>query len=308
MSPLTDVLEEYLALRRALGYKLERASALLADFVAYLERAGAEHITVELAVDWAIRTSNPDSGWRAQRLSVVRCFARYLHAIDPHHQVPPTGLVYRGTGRPEPFLYREGDVLALMAAARRLRSPLRAATIETLIGLLAVTGIRVGEIIRLDRADVDLEHGALLVRDSKGGRSRHLPLQPSTVEALRCYLARRAELLPRPSSPALFISCAGTRLRHGNLHTVFARLLKRAGLLSPSRSRPPRLADLRHSFAVQTLLDWHLADEEVAPRLPTLSTYLGHASPSSTYWYLSASPPLLAAAASRLEQKREVRR
>jgi len=308
MSDLATLLEEYLALRRALGYTLERASALLIDFTAYLERAAAEHVTVELAVAWATQTANPDSSWRAQRLSVVRCFARYLHGIDPRHQVPPTGLLYRGRGRPEPFLYREPDVLALMAAARRLRSPLRAATFETLIGLLAVTGLRVGEAIRLDRVDVDLEHGSLLVRDSKGGDSRHVPLQPSTVAALRRYLARRDELLPRPSSPAVFVSCAGTRLRHGNLHTVFARLLQQAGLTARPGSPKPRLGALRHSFAVQTLLDWYLAEGEVAPRLPALSTYLGHTSPSSTYWYLSASPPLLAAAASRLDHHREVGR
>jgi integrase len=301
MSGLTVLLEEYLALRRALGYKLERAGALLANFVAYLERAGAEHVTVELALAWAVRTSNPDSGWRAQRLGVVRCFARYLHALDPRHQVPPSGLVYRGQRRPEPFLYAEADILALMAAARRLRSPLRAVTIETLVGLLAATGLRVGEAIHLDRDDVDLERGVLLVRHSKLGRSRHVPLHPSTVAALRSYLARRDELLPRPSSPAFFLSCAGTRLRSANLHTVFSQLLERAGLPRHPRPRPPRLGDLRHSFAVQTLLDWYLAQVEVAPRLPLLSTYLGHTSPASTYWYLAASPPLLATAASRLD-------
>lgn len=308
MSELATLLEEYLALRRALGYKLERASVLLADFVGSLGRAGAEHVTVELALAWATQTANPDSSWHAQRLSVVRCFARYLHGIDPRHQVPPSGLLYRGRGRPEPFLYRERDVLALMAAARRLRSPLRAATIETLIGLLASTGLRVGEAIRLDRADLDLEHGSLLVRDSKGGNSRQLPLAPSTVEALRRYLADRDELLPRSSSPTLFVSCAGTRLRHGNLHTVFARLLQQAGLTTRPGSAKPRLGALRHSFAVQTLLDWYLGEGEVAPRLPALSTYLGHVSPASTYWYLTAAPPLLAAASARLAHDREVRR
>lgn len=308
MSPLTTVLEEYLALRRALGYRLERASALLADFVAYLEQTRAEHVTIELAVDWAMQTANPDSGWRAQRLSIVRCFARYLHGIDPRHQVPPAGLVYPGTGRPEPYLFPETEVLALMAAARRLRSPLQAATLETLIGLLAVTGLRVGEAIRLDRADVDLEHGSLLVRASKGGRSRHVPLEPTTVAALDCYLARRGELLPQPSSSALFVSCTGTLLRHGNLHTVFARLLQQAGLAARPGSPKPRLGALRHSFAIQTLRDWHLADEDVGPRLPALSTYLGHASPHSTYWYLTAAEPLLSAAASRLAHHQEERR
>jgi integrase/recombinase XerD len=307
MSPLTNLLEEYLALRHALGYKLERASALLAEFVAYLEQAGAEHVTVELAVAWAMQTANPDSRWRAQRLSVVRCFARYLHGIDPRHQVPPAGLIYRGTGRPEPFLFRDSDVLALMTAARTLRSPLRAATVETLIGLLAVTGLRVGEAIRLDRADVDLEHGSLLVRSSKGGRSRPVPLAPSTVAALHGYLARRDELLPRPSSAALFVSCAGTRLRHGNLHTVFARLLQQAAVPARPGSPRPRLGTLRHTFAIQTLRDWHLAGEEIGPRLPALSTYLGHASPESTYWYLTGAAPLLNAAATRLAHHREAR-
>jgi integrase/recombinase XerD len=306
MTPLTVLLEEYLALRRALGYK--RASALLADFVAYLEHAGADHATIELAVAWAMETTNPDSGWRAQRLSVVRCFARYLHGIDPRHQVPPNGLVYRGTGRPEPYLFPETEVLALMAAARRLRSPLQAATLETLIGLLAVTGLRVGEAIRLDRADVDLEHASLLVRDSKGDRSRHVPLEPTTVAALGRYLAHRDELIPQPSSPTLFVSCTGTRLRHGNLHTVFARLLQQAGLTARPGSPKPRLGALRHSFAIQTLRDWHLAAEDIGPRLPALSTYLGHANPHSTYWYLTAAEPLLSAAASRLARHHEERR
>jgi integrase len=302
MSGLAIMLEEYLARRRSLGYKLERAGVVLADFVAYLERAGAEQITVDLAVAWAMLTANPDSGWRAQRLGAVRCFARYLHGIDPRHQVPPPGLLYRGRGRPEPFLYREQDILALIAAARELRSPLQAVTIETFVGLLATTGVRVGEAIRLDRGDVDLARCSLLVRDSKGGRSRHVPLHPTTARMLRSYLARRDELFPVPGSPALFISCAGTRLRHGNLHTVFARLLERAGLPRRGSSPRPRLGDLRHSFAVQTLLDWHLAELDVAARLPVLSTYLGHSSPLSTYWYLTASPQLLAAAARRLDR------
>jgi integrase/recombinase XerD len=302
MSGLATMLEEYLALRRSLGYKLERSGAVLADFVAYLQRAEAEHVTVDLAVGWAMLTANPDSVWRAQRLSIVRCFARYLHGIDPRHQVPPPGLVYRGQRRPEPFLYREQDILALAAAARELRSPLRAATIETLVGLLAVTGVRVGEAIHLDRDDVDLNLDLLVVRHSKNGSSRHVPLHPTTAHALGVYLARRDELFPAPSSPALFISCAGTRLRHASLHTVFGRLLDRAGLASPHRSRKPRLGDMRHSFAVQTLLDWHLAEVDVAARLPVLSTYLGHSSPLSTYWYLTASPPLLAAAARRLDR------
>lgn len=300
MSALSTALRDYLALRRSLGYKLERAGELLADFVGYADRAGADRITIDLAVEWAALATDTGSGWRAQRLGVVRCFARYLHAISPEHQIPPPGLFRRGQ-RPEPFLYSRAQVLALMAEARKLRSLLQAATAETLIGLLAVAGLRAGEVIRLDRADLDLDEGLLTLRNSKAGKSRHVPLHPSTTEALRAYLHRRDQLFPCPSSPALFISTTGTRLRSGNLRTVFAGLAGRAGLAASGPRTRPRLGDLRHAFAVQTVLAWYAADADVAARLPVLSTYLGHVSPASTYRYLSASPPLLAAAARRLE-------
>jgi integrase/recombinase XerD len=301
MSALSLALGEYLALRRSLGYKLERPGELLVDFVAYVERAGDDHVTIDLAVSWAMLAANPDTGWRAQRLGVVRAFARYLHAIDAAHQIPPKGMIHAGERRPAPFLYSEADIAGLMAAARQLRSPLRAATIETLVGLLAVTGLRVGEVIRVDRGDLDVERGVLTVRHSKLGKSRHVPLHPSTIEALSAYVVRRDELCPCPRSAALFISTTGTRLLSGNLRTVFVELLQGAGLPPRSHRRGPRIGDLRHSFAVQTLLDWYLDDLDVGPWLPVLSTYLGHVSPASTYWYLSASPPLLAAAARRLD-------
>lgn len=297
-------LEEYLALRRALGYRLQRAGRLLADFVASLEEAGAEHVTIEAAVRWAMLAPNPDSCWRAQRLGVVRGFARYLHAGDERHEVPPPGLIHPGRRRPAPFLFSPTDVVVLMAAARGLRSPLQAATVETVIGLLAVSGLRVGEVVRLDRGDADITRGVLAVRSSKLGKSRDVPLHASTSEALGTYLLRRDALFPQPSSPALFISTTGTRLRTGNLGEVFARLVEHAGLAAQAGRDGPRLGGLRHSFAVDTLADWHLADLDVGARLPVLSTYLGHASPASTYWYLSASPSLLAAAARRLDTRR----
>ena len=302
MSALSADLAEYLALRRSLGYKLERSGEVLDDFVAALDEAGAEHITVALALAWAMRAPS----WRAQRLGMVRCFARYLHAIDPRHEVPPPGLVQRGSGRPAPFVFAEDDVVALMAAARQLRAPLRAVTFETLIGLLAVSGLRVGEVIRLDRSDVDLGAQVLVVRNSKLGRSRHVPLHPTATEALRSYLHRRDHHLPRPASSALFVSTTGTRLRSGNVRTTFAGLLERAGLPTRRSRQGPRLGDFRHSFAVRTLTEAHLAGADVEADLAVLSTYLGHVSPSSTYWYLSASPTLLEAAARRLDHPRRV--
>ena len=169
-----------------------------------------------------------------------------------------------------------------------------------------MTGLRVGEVIRLDRHDVDFDRGLLVVRNSKLGRCRHVPLHATTVEALGSYLCRRDELVSTPASPALFISTTGTRLRSGNLRAAFVELLDRAELPPRQGRHGPRLGDVRHSFAVQTLLDWHVAQLDVGPRLPVLSTFLGHVSPASTYWYLSASPPLLAAAARRVGMTQQV--
>jgi integrase len=256
MTVLKAALADYLALRRALGYKLERGSELLTDFVDYLDQQGADHVTVELAVTWATLPVNPESRWRAQRLGMVRCFARYLNSLDPKNEVPPTRLLPPGTTRPTPFLYSEAEVARLMAAARGLRTPLYAATIETVIGLLAVSGLRVGEILRLDRGDVDFESGMLIVRNSKAGKSRVVPLHPTSAERLLAYATERDALFPEPVAPSFFISTAGTRLLSSNLNTVFGKMLERAGLPPRSGRKGPRLADLRHSFAVSTLLDF----------------------------------------------------
>jgi integrase/recombinase XerD len=300
MSTLRTAMVDYLALRRSLGYKLERAGCLLAEFVTFAETRGADHVTVELALSWAISTSNPHSNWRAQRLGVVRGFARYLQAHNPDTEVPPRALIPRGPGRPTPFLYSPADITALMVAAGERYFPLRAATLETLIGLLAVTGLRVAEGIRLDRGDVNVASGLLTVRTSKFGKSRLVPLHPSTVTALKDYARLRNRLYPRPHTSAFFISTTGTRLRANNLRAVFAELRGHADV-GPRSGRRPRLGDLRHSMAMTTLLRWYAAGENVQALLPLLSTYLGHVNPRSTYWYLSAAPELLAAAADRVE-------
>lgn len=301
MSDLSTALEGYLGLRRSLGYKLERAGELLADFVAYLHRAGVHTITTELAIAWAALPPNAESAWPAQRLGAVRGFARYMQVIDPNTEIPPADLLPGRRRRPAPFLYADAQVTALMRTARGLYSELRSATLETFIGLLAVTGLRVGEAIRLDRDDVDFDQGLLIVRNSKRGTSRSVPLHPSTVEALRAYAARRDKLCPHPKVASFFVSRAGTRPLVGNLRTAFNELLRQAGLPRRSRRGGPRLHDMRHTFAVQTLLGWYLHSSDIEPQLPLLSTYLGHVNPSSTYWYLSATPELLAAAARRLD-------
>jgi len=311
MTLLSTRAQEYLAIRRALGHKLTEASQLLPRFVAYLEAAGAETVTVELAVEWA--TLRPGGGppctvW-GRRMTVARGFARHLAAVDPRTAVPPAGLLAaRGPHRAVPYLYSGTDVAALMGATSSLSSPLRSATHGTLIGLLSVTGMRIGEAIRLDRSDVDWDDGALVVRDSKFGKSRRLPLHASTVEALRGYGRMRDRLCPAPATPAFFASRVGNRLIYSNVLDVFHGLLARTGVGEGSRSGRPRLHDFRHSFAVATLVEWYRQGVDVAARLPWLSTYLGHAWPTSTYWYLSAAPELLHLAAARLDAATEARR
>lgn len=302
MSLFDPALADYLRLRRSLGYKLVRAGKLLAQFSAYLDTIGAERVTVEAALAWATQPVAGGPRWLALRLTVVRGFAAHLHALSPIHELIPTDLLPDRGQRATPYLYTDAEVAALMAAAATLRTPHRAATYATLLGLLAVTGMRVGEAIRLDCADLDTAEGIVTIRNSKFGKSRLVPLHPTTVAALRRYLARRDR--PRPGRPAvaLLVSGAGTRLRYCNVNWTFLKLVRQAELTARSAACRPRLHDLRHTFAVRTVLDAYRADIDVSTRLPILSTWLGHVNPAATYWYLSAAPELLGFAAQRLER------
>ena len=308
MSPLRQALSDYVRIRRALGYKLERAEKLLAQYLDHLDGLEEERVTIANAVGWATLPAAASGHWWAYRMSIVRGFASYLHALDPaHHEVPPADLLPNRAHRAIPYLYSQEEIVAVMAATGSLRSPLRQATYRTLIGLLSVTGMRVGEAIRLDRSDVDLGHGVLAVRQTKFGKTRELPLHASTVDALRAYLRLRDRLCRAPASDALLISPAGTRLLYTNVSHTFLDLVERAGLPRGPANCRPRLHDLRHTFAVRTLLDWYRAGVEVGPQLPLLSTYLGHVHPKDTYWYLQAAPELLSIAAERLERSQRGR-
>lgn len=301
MSALGFALEDYLTLRRSLGFRLDRAGRLLAQFVAHCEAAGAETVTIELARSWATLPEGASASWLAQRLSVVRGFASYLALVDERTEVPPADLLPDQRHRATPYLYSTEQVERLMAATEMLRSPLRRATLSTLVGLLSVTGMRVGEAIGLDREDVDVAQRVVVVRESKFGKSREIPVHDSTAAALRAYAKRRDELCPQVGAPAFFVSLAGTRLRYCNVHVAFLGLVREAGLTPRSGTCRPRPHDLRHSFAVSTLIGWYREGADIEPRLAQLSTYLGHVHPANTYWYLSAAPELLCLAAARLE-------
>ena len=302
VSALEKALADYLVVRRALGFKLNRPELLLADFARYMERVGANTVTSELAVAWATNVSG-GANWKADRLSVVRNFTRYLQALDPATEIPPDNILPRQGRRATPFIYSETDIVNLMRTAKHLRSRVRRCTYTTLIGLLAVTGMRVGEAIQLDRSDVDWAEGTLTIRKAKFDKSRLIVLHPTTVTALRVYDHLRDQLIRHPKDPSFFVSQAGTRLLYDGVQWTFGRLVRQANIEPRSPRCRPRLHDLRHTFAVRTVLGWYRDGLDAAPRLPLLSTHLGHTTPRDTYWYLSATPELLDLAAARLARQ-----
>jgi integrase len=300
MSGLREALAGYLDLRHSLGFKLEREARLLEQFITYLDERGSGTVTVTDALAWVSLPPGASPGWLRFRMQAVRGFAAYLRTLDPATEVPPASLLPGGPRRAVPYLYSPADITALLTQAGRLKTPLRRATITTLIGLMRVTGMRGGEVVALDDEDFDPSRGLLLVRHAKLGRHRLLPLHHTTAAALLAYRRLRDQHFPRPLSEALLVSDAGTRLLYYNVGQTFAKLARRAGLTARSGACRPRPHDLRHSFAVATLLDWCRDGGDIAARMPLLSAYLGHTAPAHTYWYLQAAPELLAEAARRL--------
>jgi integrase len=301
MTGLRESLAEYLAVRRALGYRLERTEKLLGQFLDHLDATGAEQITVEHALAWATLPARGEH-WHYMRLGAVRGFARYLHEVDPRVEVPAADLLPDRPRRAVPYLYTDRQILGLMGAASTLRTSHKAATFRTLFGLLVVTGMRIGEALALDRSDFNADLGTLTIRNGKFGKSRELPLHPSTTSALTRYLRRRDRLRPAGPTDALLVSNAGTRLLVSDVQTTFRTLRASAGILPRSAACRPRLHDIRHSFAVRTLLDAYRTDGDAAPTVAALSTYLGHVDPGKTYWYLEAAPELMELAGERLER------
>jgi integrase/recombinase XerD len=303
MSRLDAALNEYLTIRRALGFELREVAGCLRNFVAFLQAEGASYITTELALRWATRPAEAQPSTWAWRLGMVRRFAAWHSAIEARTEIPPAGLLPHRYQRKKPHIYSDEEIENLLRRTGQLASPrgLRAHTYTTLFGLLAVSGMRVNEALNLDRPDVNLGHGILTIRRTKFGKSRHVPVHPSTVEALKQYAEKRDRILPK-STVAFFVSERGTRITEWMARYTFARLSQQLGLRSIAKShgRGPRLHDMRHRFAARTLIRWYQAGLDVERELPKLATYLGHVHVNETYWYLEAVPELLQLATDRL--------
>lgn len=306
MKILREALEEYIAMRRSLGFRMSVEAARLPKFISFMEGSRASCITTKLATQWAFQASGGPHA-PARRLRLVRGFARYVAAFDPETEVPPPGLFSRRYIRSRPYQYSDGDVRRLMQAARvRSKRERPSGRYYCLFGLLAVSGLRIGEAIRLEVQDVDLTAGILTIRGSKFGKSRLVPLHPTAVNELRKYKKRRDEFLAGRASGPFFIGRNGTRLCGREVYRVFNLLSVKVGLRK-STSQGPRLHDLRHRFAVRTLLNWYRTGEDPERRLPVLSAFLGHVLVSHTYWYLTEHPELMRLAVRRLEARWERR-
>jgi integrase len=299
MSALQLALAEYVATRRALGSKFHEPAQALQHFVNFLENQGAEFVTWNLALRWAKEPAGAQPATWARRLCAVRGFAGWLNATDARNEIPPKALLGTRHRRPTPYIYTDQEIEALMAAAGNLRSKtgLRALTHSTIIGLLASTGMRPGEALALDDRDTDLRDGILAVRDTKFGKSRFVPIEDSTRNALSRYVRHRNRVLPHRWTDSFLVGESGRRLAPSVARRSFAKQSVMIGIRAPAPAprigRGPRLHDLRHTFATKKLIEWYRAGLDVTRLIPRLSTYLGHVSVKETYWYIQAVPELL---------------
>jgi integrase/recombinase XerD len=305
MNPLRKAVDDYLELRRALGFKLREYGVCLRQLVSFLESKGSSRITTKLAVEFATQCERQKPVSWARQLGIVRGFALYRTGADPTTEVPPLGLLPFRPQRAQPYLYTEEEIRRLLEAALNLVTPykLQPWTYYCLFGLLAVSGMRLGEALNLQPHDMDWSESVLTIRGAKFGKSRLVPLHPSTREVLLAYAERRDQVYARRPVSYFFVSSHGTRLIASNVSKIFRDLSREIGIRDPDAGNGPRLHDFRHRFATETLLGWYRNGEQVSRRLPVLSTYLGHVNVTHTYWYLSNSTELMAAAAELLEAR-----
>jgi integrase/recombinase XerD len=303
MTSLTQAVNDYIALRRSLGFKLREYGECLREFASFLRKNGSAHITNKLAVEYATRRQHEKPVSWARRLIIIRGFARYRIGEDPRSEIPPLGLLRFRSRRARPYVYSLDEIRRLLNAALKIESPheLQPRTYHCLFGLLSVSGLRLGEAVNLQPQDVDWSERVLIIRGAKFGKTRLVPLHPSTLKVLRDYADLRDKIFDGWILPSFLVTSSGTKLEKTNLSRIFRELSRQIGLRKPGMRHGPRLHDFRHRFAIETLLRWYRRGESVGQRMPVLSTYLGHGNVSGTYWYLSSTPELIAVASKLIE-------
>jgi integrase/recombinase XerD len=305
MKTLRQAVGDYLSLRRSLGFKLKDHERCLRELISFLRKKRSTRLSIPLALQFATQHQHHQPAQWAARLRVVRGFARYRSGEDPTTEIPPLGLLPYRAPRARPYLYSAREIRELLKAAQHLRSTskLKPWTYYCLFGLLATTGMRISEALNLQVNDVDWSEEIITIHGTKFGKSRLVPLHPSTRKVLSAYAERRDRFLGRKTVSHFFVSSRGTRLDGGDVRRTFYHLSRQIGLREVSASHGPRLHDFRHRFAVQTLVRWYRQGKDVQRRLPVLSTYLGHAHVTDTYWYLTSTPELMGAAGKRMEER-----
>jgi integrase/recombinase XerD len=305
MKSLNHAVDDYLALRRSLGFKLREYGDCLHEFASFLAKNRSAHVTNKLAVEYATQRQYEKPVSWSRRLIIIRGFARYSIGADPRTEIPPIGLLRFRSRRARPYIYSQDEIRSLLQAALKIESPhkLQPHTYHCLFGLLAVSGLRLGEALNLQSQDVDWSEGVLTIRGAKFGKTRLVPLHPSTLAALRDYAGLRDKIFTGRILPTFLVTSHGTKLEKTNLSRIFRELSRQIGIRKPGVRHGPRLHDFRHRFAIETLLQWYRTGEAVNRRMPVLSTYLGHVNVSGTYWYLGSTPELIAAASNLIEAR-----
>jgi integrase len=300
---LEQAIDDYLALRRGLGFKLREYGECLTEFVSFLKTHGSTRITNKLGVEYATQRQDEKPVSWSRRLIIIRGFARYRFGADPKTEIPPIGLLRFRSRRARPYVYSHDEIRRLLQAALKIESPhpLQRHTYYCLFGLLAVSGLRLGEAVNLQPQDVDWSEGVLTIRGAKFGKTRLVPLHPSALAVLRAYAGLRDKIFTGRLLPTFLVTSHGTKLEKTNLSRIFRELSRQIGIRKPGVRNGPRLHDFRHRFAIETLLRWYRRGESVPQRMPILSTYLGHGNVSGTYWYLSSTPELLVVASKLME-------
>lgn len=308
MKTLTHRLEEYLALRRAMGYSLDSTGRLLGKFTEYADLKGQHTITTSLFLDWKASFGNANPNTWAQRLGMVRMFAIWLAQRDDQTEVPPTQLLPGNQKRNTPYIYSKSEIASIVEEAGKLPSDYgtRGALWRTFFGLVSVTGMRVSEAIKLDNSDVDMKNAVVTVQQGKNNRIRQLPIDQSVVEQLNDYAQLRDQFI-NTASDRFFLKEDGIPASACGARYNFAQVSMKVGLRSQQRfcrhGHGPRIHDLRHTFAVHTILEWFREERNIEREMYKLSNYLGHTKPKNTYWYIEAIPELMQLAAARSESR-----
>lgn len=304
MSKLYEAVREYLTIRRQLGFSLRNIEMTLNSFVSFLKRKNADRITTQLALEFVTANPKASSSWQAKKLGVIRRFASYLHTFDTRVEVPSTELLPFSYHRRPPYIFTDRDIVNLLEIFQRnmTRKAIDAQTYYALFGLIAVTGMRTGEALALKDNSVDLKQGIITIYESKYRKSRKLPIHRSVIEILKHYYRCRNKHLGNKKSEYFFVNSRGSQLDGNNVRDSFKKACITARIGKEAKFCP-RITDLRHYFAIKTLINCYRKKINPETVIPTLSTYLGHENPKHTYWYLTATEELMALVGKCVEEK-----